>query len=361
MSKINILAIDARIKEQLRPDTDLLAILHRREEDISKLLASRRLSQRHEAMLASELERTQQDIRMADKSHMYHMYLAESAELIEQYKKALSTPVRVSFMGKKKPPVVHDSLLKAYLNVAMGYVSIEGIQVDVGLKCQNCDTDKHLQVSGDHIQVCTACGCQQDYIILSSSYRDGNRANISQKYTYDRKVHFKDCIKQYQGRQNSTVDQEVYDALEEQLRRHHLLQGDASTDRLERFANVTKKHIHLFLKELGYVKHYENVSLIHAQLTRQPSNDISHLETQLLNDFDALVELYDRKYASKPGFARKNFINTQYVLHQLLLRHKHPCNPDDFPPLKTVERKVFHDEITRACFADLGWNHTPLF
>ena len=43
------------------------------------------------------------------------------------------------------------------------------------------------------------------------------------------------------------------------------------------------------------------------------------------------------------------------------MRYKHPCNKQDFAILKTVDRKSFHDDITKKCFEDLGWNHTPLF
>ena len=56
---------------------------------------------------------------------------------------------------------------------------------------------------------------------------------------------------------------------------------------------------------------------------------------------------------------RKNFINTQYVLYQLLLKHKHPCNKEDFTILKTLDRKTFHDEIMSNIFLQLGWNFVP--
>ena len=114
----------------------------------------------------------------------------------------------------------------------------------------------------------------------------------------------------------------------------------------------------MFLKELGYSKHYENVHLIHYNFTSIKPDDITYLEDKLFDDFNALTELYDKKYKN---IDRKNFINTQYVLYQLLRRHRHPCKEEDFVILKTFDRKVFHDEIIKDLFQELGWNSTTYF
>jgi hypothetical protein len=147
----------------------------------------------------------------------------------------------------------------------------------------------------------------------------------------------------------------------EQFRKHHLLIGTNKTLNEERCKNITKEHIHLFLKELEYTKHYENVNLIHYQMTGNKPDNIAYLEDRLLDDFDSLTNLYDKKFKNKPGFERKNFINTQYVLYQLLVRYRHPCKKEDFTILKTVDRKSFHDDVAKIVFEDLNWNHTPLF
>ena len=112
----------------------------------------------------------------------------------------------------------------------------------------------------------------------------------------------------------------------------------------------------LFLKEMNYTKHYENVNLIHYNMTGVKPDDISHIEDALLRDFDELAMLYDKLFKNNNKIDRKNFINTQYVLYQLLRRHKHPCNKNDFYILKTNDRKSFHDEICLQLFMILGWN-----
>ena len=73
-----------------------------------------------------------------------------------------------------------------------------------------------------------------------------------------------------------------------------------------------------------------------------------------MDDFDLLTNLYDKKFKKKPGFDRKNFINTQYVLYQLLVRYRHHCKKEDFTILKTVDRKSFHDDVAKECFEELN-------
>jgi len=117
----------------------------------------------------------------------------------------------------------------------------------------------------------------------------------------------------------------------------------------------------MFLKDTVNSKHYEDVILIYFNITGKKPNDISHLEPNLLDDFDVLTNLYDKKFKRDAKFDRKNFINTQYVLFQLLRRHKYMCKKQDFNILKTIDRKSFHDDICKELFEELGWNFTAIF
>ena len=93
-------------------------------------------------------------------------------------------------------------------------------------------------------------------------------------------------------------------------------------------------------------------------MTGKKSNDISHLEDKLIKDFEVLSDLYDKKFKhdKTKKIDRKSFINVQYVLFQLLRRHKYPCKREDFNILKTLDRKAFHDDIMKELFEELNWN-----
>jgi len=285
-----------------------------------------------------------------------NLYDAETVEILEKYKKILKIPQQQSFMGKKeKNNSEKDNLIDQYISISSKYIDIE-IKRDKKIKCDNCMNKKDFEITDDNFYICSVCYSEQNIVKHRSSYNDIERVNISTKYMYDRKVHFKDCINQYQGKQNCTIQDDVYRKLEEQFRLHHILIN--SENKYEKFSRITKFHISSFLKELNYPNHYENVHLLHYNFTGKKPDDITYLEEQLLIDFDDLTELYDKRYKN---INRKNFINTQYVLFQLLRRHKHKCKEEDFIILKTMDRKSFHDDVCKTLFEELNWNHTPFF
>lgn len=364
MSQLDILSIDAAIKRTFNEEAAKLPEYTEKLLDLQKTVKKQTLSSRAYRNLEENINDLDEKISSIKTGQCLNFYIAETAHLLERYKEILQTPVKLSFTGKpSKDSKEKNSVISKYLEIAQKYSDVEIIPPvkAKAVSCNNCPNKKLFDIIDNSIYICISCGAQQEILLHTSSYKDIDRINISAKYTYDRKVHFRDCINQYQGKQNSTIDAKVYSNLMDQFEKHHLLVGDKKTPKEIRCKNITKEHIHLFLKELDYTKHYENVNLIHYQITGKKPDDISHLEDRLLDDFDALADLYDKKFKNKPGFDRKNFINTQYVLYQLLLRYRHICKKEDFTILKTVDRKSFHDDIAKTCFMELGWNHTPLF
>ena len=361
MSNKNILTIDTKIRQQFKEEYSKLPAYRAKLTDLKKSLESQTLSGRLRRNLKNEYERLGDLIKKAETKATLNFYIAESVHLIEEYKNILRVPIKMNFMGKPtKENKAKKQIIKNYLDVARKYIDINktGDTKQHNIICGNCRNKRDFDIIDRNTYICMKCFAQQTVMKHNSSYNDIDRVNISSKYMYDRKVHFRDCVKQYQGKQNSTIPSVVYTDLEVQFERHHLLEGTKSSPIDVRFRNITKNHILMFLKELGYSNHYENVHLIHQTLTGKKADDIHHLEDQLLDDFDALTELYDRKFKH---INRKNFINTQYVLYQLLLRHKHPCKKEEFIILKTIDRKLFHDEVCQELFNHLGWNSTPFY
>jgi Poxvirus Late Transcription Factor VLTF3 like len=213
--------------------------------------------------------------------------------------------------------------------------------------------------------VCALCSTEQALICNVSSFSDVGRVNMTNKYTYNRKIHFRDCIVQYQGKQKTNVPEEIYTVLEKKLVESGAITKEV-TDKLKRYENVTRSTVLDILKSMKIVKKfYDDIVLIHHNLTGQPCDDISGLEDSLLSDFDMLTNAYDKMYEvsdkSDDGndtTKRKNFINAQFVLYQLLMKNGHKCREMDFLTLKTSERKRFHHDICKELFRVLNWNYS---
>lgn len=381
---IDILNIDKEIHTEFEKEYNKLGSYILKIEELHKSLDSNNLTNRKRNklyLLCIDLEKCIENINSRT---LLNFYITETETILESYREILKKPVKVNFMGKSnKINSLKKRIINEYLEIAKKYYNIyNGVQshpilsdfvdlADTGREdlnltenstdtiitsCNNCSNTKNFEIIENNTYICLECFSQQDVMIYSTSYKDIDRINIYTKYTYDRKVHFRDCFNQYQGKQNCTINDEIYKNLEIQFENHHILIGNKNTSKNERFRNVTKEHIIIFLKELGYTKHYENINLIHYNLTGIKPDDISYLEDVLLQDFDKLTEIYDKIFKHELKIERKNFINTQYVLYQLLRRHHHNCSKEDFSILKTIDRKAFHDDICQNLFTRLGWN-----
>lgn len=360
MVNIDVLAIDQLVRKTFEDEYGKLDEYREKLDFLDTSLKQPDLKRSVRSALVKAHDELQKYIENLEKHSDLNFYLVDIIPLIDRYQTILKTPIKLNFLGR---PVEENKekkeLTNRFLEIASKYVDID-VDKDAPpdkITCSNCGK-RDFDIN-NNVYVCRSCFVQKTVIKHGSSYDDINRINISSKYMYDRKIHFRDCIKQYQGKQNSTIKPEVYNDLDTEFIRNNLLIGNpVDTPKEIRYGKITKKLILLLLKELGYTKHYENVHLIHYNITGKPRNDISHLEEKLLDDFDVLTDLYDKMYKN---IKRKNFINVQYVFYELLCRHKHPCKKDDFVILKTTDRKCFHDDITKNLFETLNWNHTPLF
>lgn len=286
----------------------------------------------------------------------YNLYEAETAELLSEYSRILRTPIRLSFMGRSRG---NDGekvrIVGEYLKVARRYVRgmLEtGVGVG-GRVCGNCGGSR-FDVSDCITYTCQDCFVEETVLSQVSSHSDIGRVDLSGRYMYERHVHFRDCIAQFQAKQNASVPLSVYVRLEEWFDLHHQLVGDSSTEKVVRFSNVSKYRLHKALGELGFNTHYENLHLIHHVLTGVPANDITHLEDRLMENFHSFVDKFDEIF---PDLPRKSFLSSHWLLYVFLLRLGYKCGEDDFKILKTLDRKKFHNQTTKTVFAELGWTH----
>jgi len=355
---MDIITIDKKIRENFNSEQEKLLLY---KGKLSKLKNMKGLNPRTRAATEKTIVDLEKYVNDLEEKKSYNFYIFNTIELILEFQKILKSPMKLNFTGK---PIENNKekneIIQKYVKIAIKYIDID-IQSDKKtdpdeVVCDNCGNKKEFDIIDGNIYICDICSVQKNVNKQTTSYGDIDRVNISPKYIYDRKIHFRDCINQYQGKQNSTIPQKVYDDLIYQFDNHHMLVN--STDKKTKFSKVSKNLIRIFLKDLNYTNHYENIHLIHYNLTGIQPDNISYLEDQLLDDFDILTDLYDKRYKN---IERKNFINTQHILYQFLIRHKHKCNREDFAVLKTMDRRAFHDEVCKKLFEELGWNYTPFF
>jgi len=327
--------------------------------------------------IMKDVELKIKEYEMERDDNQFSFYLIRALPLIEEYKRLQQTQNVIYFVKKENQEknieqqeklynimnhyftLIHDYFPEEYANIGYENLKYQEETKSNKTKCQLCNSDTTSFMIYDNHFVCENCGYVSNTTHSNISYKDIDRVNLSSKYTYDRRSHFRDTINQYQGKQNANIPKQIYEDLVEQFVLHGIVPSNyKELTKEEAFEKVTKEHIILFLKEIKQTKHYEDITLLHHQITGKQTPNISYLENQLLNDFDQLIEIYDKKFKH---IERKNFINTQYVLFQLLKRHRFACKKEDFNMLKTVDRKYYHDTICSELFMELGWSFTALF
>ena len=370
--EIDILNIDKNIRDKWKNNEEKINEIDTNIDDMTDILNNRSLSVHIIKDLNDKIV-SLHTIKQSciDYQTNLNFYIMDVTPLLESYKQMILAPKKISFMVKKSTDHQEVRLVvKNYLDILkiynINYGDLEDIVSNNNKspikkkECKKCKSTQELVYNEfTNVEICEFCGTQEEKSYKSSCYKDITRVNISNKYTYERRVHFKDCINQYQGKQNSTIDDKVYKDLETQLELHRIIPVDQTL--AKRFSDVTKEHILLFLKETGHSKHYEDIVLIYHKLTGKKIDDISAIEDALMEDFDKISNVYDQKFKFTGKIDRKSFINTQYVLFQLLRKHKYPCKRTDFNMLKTLDRKSFHDEVVKEIFEHLNFNFTPIF
>jgi hypothetical protein len=432
---INILSINTIILQKFEQDEkNNESRLHL----IEKLLNDKNIN----TFVRNDLICIQQKI-IEEKHTIKNLYLAKTCLLVEEYSQILKNPI--SHKKENNLPILrrkHEILIK-YLNIVNHLVKTKKWDILLPFKspklndpislefyCPTCENndDNKFEVDEFNRRTCLNCSTQQSSVETGITHKDYSRVNIVGKFIYNRILHFQDCIKQYQGKQNCKIPDQLYIDLDKKFQAYRLIINTHSDNsiltidnqneskpstltpdkienknyrsiesnpknvvsreivskasfylssrehsqarrvpsaptRLIRYSKITRNHIMMFLKELKYTKHYENVNLIYFTLTNKRVDDISHLEEQLIEDFKELVSLYDELHGKdkEKELNRKNFMNVQYLLFQLLRRHNHPCKIEDFTILKTIDRKLFHDTICKNLFNKLGWKFTPTF
>lgn len=328
------------------------------------------------------------DEKICDES----FYILHTHQFIEEYKKLLENPLLKSFtkvkknnkdemMKNSKIKKAKSELIRNYIEYAKNYINITPSEkkgkkskkskckeIDSDDVCSNCGKTKF--VVDDWKFICIKCGKEKEIMSLSSSYNDIGRVNISNKFSYSRKNHFKECVNKFQGKQINKIPQKLFDTLENEFIKHHLINPTikcrSSEEKRKKYAKVTKEHISIFLKESGYSNYYDDRAYIYSYMCGIKAPDISHLELKLFKFYDFLLECYLKIYKNNPpkmsskNKSRQNFLNGQYVLFQLLRKLNYKCDKNDFNMLKTRDRLIEHDEICKELFADLNWTFTPV-
>lgn len=264
----------------------------------------------------------------------------------------------ISFM--KKDRTVNPKLMeltKSFLEVVKKYNDILQLEIPeintpqkTSVMC-SCGNSKDFEIIDKRVYYCLKCGVQiKENVGTKSTYKDTERVNIGGKYKYTRMIHFRNCLRQYQGKQKTRIPPACIEAVREQLRINGVKIKSKRTN---------PQHIRTALQETKWSDHYENFVLIWSMITEKNCPDVSHLEDQLNQDFQLIERTYN-EIMGDSNDERSSFMSYPYVLYQLLKRYDWNADMNFFNMLKS-DRINWLDEIMEQIYLRLEWSgFTPL-
>lgn len=343
--KYDILNIHNEIIENFNKEYENISLKKKELEKI-KWIKENSLNTKERIDAERQYNKLQKDIYLANSGIPLAQYLYHSEDILKKYEELIERPIEINFMKIKKTNIhkEKEKLIEEYINIAKNYIELEPVisKVTPSL-CEFCNTD--MKTVDDLLLVCPKCGYSHKNLASTSGYQDNSRINNAQRYTYEKEIHFYDAIKKYQGKQNTTIPDKVYQDLRRKIESHDIP-----------YSKLNKDHIYEFLKSTKNNDYYEDINLIYCQLTGTPPPDISHLEEKLKSLFKEIDNIYEE--VKPPG--RLNFLNGQYVLFRFLQKLKYPCKTEDFSILKTRDKLLEYEEIWKKICARKKWNYRAL-
>ena len=226
----NIIDIHNSILQFFENEENNLPYIEKQIRDLHKIYDDKLIPHRLKQYILSEIGELSEKCDMIKSKQNLNFYILETTFLLEDYKKELNKSVQVNFMGGKSDvdTTKVDEICENFYQVIQKIYPIHYKKLKKVNTCPSCHSSNvTVVIDSTNTLACVYCGDEKDMINLTFSYNDTDRINITSRYTYERRVHFRECINQFQGKQNSTIKQTVYDLLYEQLELYRLVrEGD---------------------------------------------------------------------------------------------------------------------------------------
>lgn len=295
-----------------------------------------------------ELFKITKEIKLAQSGNKIQEYTERTKNIIDEVKDILSSKKVYSFVGTNDDEVKNnkrkDELLFLYFSIASKFIYVDPSflpdKKEKTVECSECGCT-YFDLSQDGLRVCMSCSTTIEKIESDISYKDTERINLIPRYNYSKSGHFKKAMDNYEGLQNKNIPQEIYDVIYKEI------------DKYENYSveTISKTAIYGILNKYGYGDYYEDINLIHCEITGIPPPCISQYRHALLKFNEEFEETYDK---IKSRFEKDNALNVNNKLKRFLQHFGCHVNDEDLIGLKTSTKKKEHDSDIVDTFESMG-------
>ena len=118
-SDTDILGIDSKIQHSFQERHNNIIELKSQVEKLEGYMSTE-LDHKIKCVLEKSYENLMKKINVLEKNQEYNFYIAQTAEILQDYKRLLSTPVKLNFVGKAvKNDKEKQKVIQSYLYLIM--------------------------------------------------------------------------------------------------------------------------------------------------------------------------------------------------------------------------------------------------
>lgn len=316
----------------------------------------------------------------------FENYINQIKPLIEQYNIIGTLSKIVSFATNKKKEEAEDTeelpedtetqhkrhqIIFDFLEVARKYIEVDLVRdIKEGNLCPSCgyrldNVEDDNEDTG--VVICPNCGLEKLSVVRCRFYKDNTRTNNSGN-NYEDRANFEKVVMRYQGKQHDKPPSDLYIVLNNYFNEKELInieidgkyvsvnseyiKTNVLLDENGEKPGTTRALMYKALKDTGNSSYYDHINLILHEMWGWELPDISHLEDQIMDDYDKSQRIYEALPKD-----RKSSLNSQFRLFKHLRRLGFPCKTRDFRIPATHDILEFHLNMWAKICEILGWEN----
>jgi hypothetical protein len=367
----NILFIDDILRRKFSQDKkNRLGILKNKLElEKNKILKRQNMIERKKSR--KKIMEYEEEIFKYENNTDLINYENKTNNLLQEYRKIGVISTVVSFVSNKKDEIAiaendaiqgkRHQIISEYLEIARKYIQVDLVRsLPNDNSCPGCGTKyEEIELIEDESgsTICPICSLEKISVIKNLFFSDGSRVNNS-KNNYEDRVNFEKVLMRYQGKQITKPGKELYEKINEYFISKGLPSSEEYRD-MPLLPDGTKEGTskELMFEALANINcsgYYDDINLICNVFFGWTLPDVTHLEDDIMKDYDSFQKVYD-SLPDREG--RKSSLNSQWKLYILLKRRQWPCKSRDFKIPSTPHILEYHKVITKQAYAALSWDY----
>lgn len=201
-------------------------------------------------------------------------------------------------------------------------------------------------ITNEALALCTNCDACEQVVVETERPPSKDTVKDSTAFCYKRLNHFNEWLSQIQGKQQTHIPDDVYDAILLELKKR----------KITNLSELTASQVKGVLKKLKLNKYYEHVAFV---LNKLNGGQVKVLHPELENKLRTLFLMTQGPFLKWCPNGRKNYLSYSFVMRKLIELLGEDEYLDCCPLLKSIDKLRVQEEVWANICKDLGWQFIP--